>query len=149
AEGMDTYETYPGPTAGFTEQVYCYDLVPDTAGRTMAMLYNAAADCGLVLRWNRNDLPCFTLWKNCAAVEGGYVTGLEPATNFPNHKSFERRQGRVRVLPPGGRWESNWSLEVCNTAAGVAKVLSEIVALQAQARPIIHSTPQPNVSAAV
>src|SRR5229473_3430543 len=73
AEGMDTYDTYPGPTAGFTEQVYCYDLLGDAAGRTLAMLYNAAGDRALALRWNRNDLPCFTIWRNCAALEDGYV----------------------------------------------------------------------------
>jgi hypothetical protein len=149
AEGMETYDTYPGPTAGFTEQVYCYDLAGDAAGRTRALLYNAAADRGLALRWNRSELPCFTIWKNCAALEDGYVTGLEPATNYPNFKSFERRQGRVRTLPPGGRWECTLSLEISDTASGVAKLLAEIVALQAHARPTIHPTPQPRFSAAV
>jgi hypothetical protein len=47
-------------------------------------------DLGLILRWNRRELPCFTLWRNSAAVEDGYVTGLEPGTNFPNFKGFER-----------------------------------------------------------
>jgi hypothetical protein len=124
AEGIDTYDTYAGPVAGFAEQVYCYDLLADAGGRTLAMLYNAAADRGLVVRINRQQLPCFTVWKNTAAVEDGYVTGLEPATNYPNFKSFERQQGRVRVLPPGNRWECNWSLEVHDTAAGVTGVLA-------------------------
>ncbi len=147
AEGIETYDTYIGPTAGFSEQVYCYDLLGDPTGRTLAMLYNTAADRGLALRWNRNELPCFTVWRNCAAVEDGYVTGLEPATNYPNLKSFERQQGRVRVIPSGGRWECSWSLEVFDTAAGVAKLLAEIVAQQAQTPPIIHQTPQPRFSA--
>jgi len=68
AEGIDTFDTYPGPTAGFTEQVYAYELLSDAAGRTLAMLYNSAADRGLALRWNQSDLPCFTVWRNCAAV---------------------------------------------------------------------------------
>ncbi len=140
---METFDTYAGPTAGFTEQVYCYDLLDDSAGRTLALLYNSAADRGLALRWNRNELPCFTVWRNSAAVEDGYVTGLEPGTNYPNFKSFERQRGRVRVLPPGGRWESTLSLEVFDTAAGVSKALSEIVVIQAQARPVIHPRPQP------
>ena len=63
AEGIDTLETYAGPTTGFTEQVYCYDLLADKAGRTLAMLYNAAADRGLALRFLHNELPCFTVWK--------------------------------------------------------------------------------------
>jgi hypothetical protein len=147
AESMETYDTYSGPTTGFSEQVYCYDLLADQAGRTLALLYNAAGDRGLALRWHPRDLPCFTVWRNTSAVEDGYVTGLEPATNFPNFKSFERQQGRVRLLPPGGRWESHWSIEVCDKPAGVSKLLAEIVALQAHARPIIHHAPQSKFSA--
>jgi hypothetical protein len=143
AEGIDTYDTYGGPVAGFAEQVYCYELEADTAGRTLALLYNATADKGMTLRWNRKELPCFTVWRNTAAVEDGYVTGLEPATNFPNLKTFERQQGRVRLLPPGGRWECSWSLEVLDTAAGVSGVLAEVVSLQAHVRPVIHRSPQP------
>jgi hypothetical protein len=146
AEGMDTYDTYAGPAAGFAEQVYCYDLLSDGAGRTLAMLYNAKADRGMVLRFHRQELPCFTVWKNTGALEDGYVTGLEPATNFPNFKSFERQQGRVRLLPPGGKWEATWSTEVLDTAAGVADVLKEIVSMQAKVRPTIHRGPQPGFS---
>jgi hypothetical protein len=147
AEGIDTYDTYQGPAAGFAEQVYCYDLLSDAGGRTSAMLYNAAGDRGIALRWNQKEMPCFTVWKNTAALEDGYVTGLEPATNFPNFKSFERQQGRVRVLPPGGRCEFAWSIEVFDTAAGVSKTLAEIVALQAHGRATIHRTTQAKFSA--
>lgn len=148
AEGIDTYDTYAAPAAGYAEQVYCYHLLGDSSQRTLALLYNAAADKGLVLRFNLSELPCFTVWKNTGAMADGYVTGLEPATNFPNFKTFERKQGRVRVLPPSGRWEASWSLEVHDNAAAVSKVLAEIVALQAHVRPVIHRTPQPSFSAA-
>ena len=141
AEGIDTYETYARPAAGFAEQVYCYDLLTDGPGKTLAMLYNRAADRGLVLRWSRRELPCFTVWKNTGALEDGYVTGLEPATNFPNFKSFERQQGRVHLLNPGGRWEATWSLEVQDTAASVTDVLKEIATLQAQGKSTIHRMP--------
>jgi hypothetical protein len=146
AEGMDTVDTYAAPTAGYAEQVYCYDLLADAAGRTLALLYNRAADRGLALRHNRNELPCFTVWKNTAALEDGYVTGLEPATNYPNFKSFEREQGRVRVLPPGGKWECSWSLEVLDSAAAVSGVLAEVVTLQAHTRAVVHRAPQPRFS---
>jgi hypothetical protein len=142
AEGIATYDTYPGPAAGFAEQVYCYDPLADGAGRTLALLYNRAADRGLAVRFNTHELPCFTVWRNAAAVEDGYVTGLEPATNYPNFKTFERQKGRVVVLPPGGRWECKWSLEVHDTAAGVACVLAEVAALQAHAPAVVHRTPQ-------
>lgn len=146
AEGIDTFDTYAGPVAGFAEQVYCYELLSDAAGRSLAMLYNAKADRALVVRMNLSELPCFTVWKNTAALEDGYVTGLEPALNFPNFKNFERQQGRVRILPPGGKWEAKWSLEVLDSAGHVSDTLKEIVALQAKARPTIHRAPHPRFS---
>jgi hypothetical protein len=145
AEGIDTFDTYAGPQAGFAEQVYAYDLLAD-AGRTLALMFNRTADRGLVLRLNHSELPCFTVWKNTAAVEDGYVTGLEPGTNFPNFKTFERQQGRVRVLPPAGRWQCTWSLEVLDTTAAVSGALAEVVTVQSHERAVIHRTPQPRFS---
>src|SRR5262249_51699462 len=123
-------------------------LLADGHGRTLAMLYNRSADSGLVLRMNRRELPCFTVWRNTAAVEEGYVTGLEPGTNYPNLRTFERQQGRGPVLPPGGPWEASWCLEVQDTAAGVAAVQKEIAALQAQAPAQVHARPQARFSPA-
>ncbi len=147
AEGIETLESYAAPTPGFSEQVYCYDLLGDAAGRTMAMLFNHAQDKGVVLRFNRQDLPCFTVWKNTAALEDGYVTGLEPATNFPNFKTFERQNGRVPLLTAGAHWESTWSIEIHDTTPGVAGALAEIVSLQSQSKAIIHRQPHPKFSA--
>jgi hypothetical protein len=146
AEGMETYETYAAPTTGYAEQVYYYDPQVDPQGRTLAILYNRAGDRGLVVRFNRNELPCFAVWKNTAAQEDGYVTGLEPATNYPNFKTFERQQGRVRLLPPGGRWECCWSLEILDSTANVTGVLKEVARLQSQGQALIHRTPQPRWS---
>ncbi len=82
AEGIDSYETYAGPAAGFAEQVYLYDLLADQRGDTLAVLVNAAQDRAVAERFNRHELPCFTVWKNTGLPsEDGYVTGLEPATN--------------------------------------------------------------------
>jgi Domain of unknown function (DUF4432) len=148
ADGIGTLETYAGPTTGFAEQVYCCDLLSDAAGRTLTMLYNRLGDRGIALRFNRQELPCFTLWKQTAALEDGYVTGLEPATNYPNFKSFERQQGRVPILPAGGHWETTWSIEIHDSSDGVAGLLAEIVSLQSQAKAVVHRMPHPKYSAA-
>jgi hypothetical protein len=148
AQGITTFDTYAAPTTGFAEQVYLYELVPDAAGHTLALLYNSSADRGFCLRFSVRQLPCFTVWKCTQSVEEGYVTGLEPATNFPNFKTFERQQGRVRTLPPGGRWSATWSVEVLDTTADVSSVLAEVATLQAQVRAIVHRTPQPRFSPA-
>src|SRR5439155_25035093 len=68
-EGIDTFDTYLGPTPGYTEQNYAFDPLGDTTGRTLAMLYNSAANLGVALRWNRKELPCFGGWKNKDAVD--------------------------------------------------------------------------------
>jgi hypothetical protein len=146
AEGIDTHDTYAAPTPGFAEQVYACELLADARGHTLALLVNAAADRAVALRFQPAELPCFTVWKNTGALEEGYVTGLEPATNFPNFKAFERKQGRVRRLPPGGRWECRWSLEVADDARTTAALLAEVARLQAQAPATIHRTPQPRFS---
>ncbi len=141
AEGMDTYDTFAGPAAGYAEQVYVYDLLADSRGQTLTLLLNAAADRAVALRFHHQELPCFTVWKNTAALEDGYVTGLEPGTNYPNLKTFEREQRRVRVLPPAGRWECRWSLEVADTSSAVAALMAEVAKIQAQTRAIIHRSP--------
>jgi hypothetical protein len=146
AEGIDTFDTYAAPTIGFAEQVYLYEPLTDATGHTLALLYNAKGDRGCCVRFGLRELPCFTVWKCTQSVEEGYVTGLEPATNFPNFKTFERKQGRVKVLPPGGRWSATWSFEVLDSAAGVSAVQKEVAALQAQAPAKIHRTPQARFS---
>jgi hypothetical protein len=141
AEGIDQWDTYDGPVAGFAEQVYACVPAADAAGRTLAVLHDPAGAKGLALRWDVRPLPCFTLWKNTAAVEDGYVTGLEPATSFPRFKAKERAAGRVPPLPPGGRWEATWSIEVFDSAGGVAGAVSEVEALQAAVAPVIRREP--------
>ncbi len=148
AEGIDTLDTYAAPTTGFAEQVYCYELIADASGRSLTMLYNRAADRAVVIRMNRNQLPCFTVWKNTQAIEDGYVTGLEPATNFPNIRTFDRLQGRVPTLPPCGKWEASWSIEILDATSKVAEVQAEIATLQAKTPAKIHRTPHPRFSAA-
>jgi hypothetical protein len=146
AEGIDTYDTYGPPAAGFAEQVYAYDPVADGRGQTLAVLLNASSERAVALRFNARELPCLTVWKNTGALEEGYVTGLEPGTNYPNFRGFERQQGRVRTLASGGRWEARCSLEVADGAAGVTALLSEVATLQAQAKAVVHRAPQARFS---
>lgn len=97
-EGLDRFDRYAVPKSGFIEQVYFCEL----AGRrgsneTAVLLRNRAGTAGPSMRYSVDDLPCFTIWKNTAAHEDSYLTGLEPGTNFPNEKRFERQLGQVNV----------------------------------------------------
>jgi hypothetical protein len=140
-EGMAAYDTYLGPTPGYVEQVYWYDLLTDASGRTVTMLRNAAGDRGLALRFDKRQLPAFAQWKNTAAASDGYVTGLEPATDLPNAKPFERERGRLVKMAPGSTYTAQLTLEAHDTADGVRKVEQEIATLQGQAARLVHKSP--------
>jgi hypothetical protein len=141
ADGIDSYLTYAAPVAGYAEQVYFFDLAADRQGRTQTLLCNARGDKGLALNFAKRELPYFILWKNTQAEADGYVTGLEPATNFPNVKRFEREQGRVISLPPGGRHRAQLEITVHNAAEEVLKAEREISELQKGHEPKVHPAP--------
>ena len=141
AKALDGYDTYAGPVAGFAEEVFDFLPAAGPDGRTLALLRNAASTLGLAVRWNVRELPCFTNWKNTAAMKDGYVTGLEPGTNFPYFKAHERERGRVIQLPPDEKWEAIWSIEVADGARNVEQLATEIAGLQGRVTPTIHRTP--------
>ena len=93
-----------------------------------------------------NGLPHFIVWKNTGAAADGYLTGLEPATNLPNAKPFERGRGRVLRLPPGGRHETQVSIEILAHAEAVAAAVAEIDALQRRQPVAIYDRPLPEFS---
>jgi hypothetical protein len=142
AEGIDSFDTYAAPIAGFSEQVYYFDLAADKEGRTQTLLKSAHGDKGVVITFDKRQLPCFALWKNTQSEIDGYVTGLEPATNFPNLKGFERKQGRVVILPPGGKHTSRLDIAVHSTREGVQAAENEIALLQRGHKPQIYRQPQ-------
>ncbi len=142
ADAIDHYETYQGPAPGFAEQVYFFELhTAPGDGRTLAMLRNRAGDRAVVLRFVNAQLPAFTLWKNTGGLGEGYVTGLEPATNYPNARPVEKARHRVVTLPAGGRYLAETTLEVLEGRDAVAAVESEVEALQKQGTPTIHRQP--------
>ena len=101
ARSLDSWNTYLGPTKGYVEQVYLLEALGDENSSTMALLVNQNADLATSVRWNVTELPYLTIWKNTAAVEDGYVTGIEPATGFPFNRMVERKYGRVPKLDAG------------------------------------------------
>ncbi len=142
AEGVDRWPAYGPPEVGYAEQAYlCHLLGEGPDGRTLAMLRGPGGDRGLVLRFCRSELPCFTLWKNTGGLRDGYVTGLEPATNFPHPRPFEEARGRVVALPPGATFTAETTLEVLDSPEEVAAVALEIEAIQARKPPTIHRKP--------
>ncbi len=142
AEGIRNHDRYEAPTAGFVEQAYFFELAGKRGSReTMIMLRNAKGNRGSVVRYSLKDFPCFSLWKNTAAQEDGYVTGLEPATAYPNSRKFERSKGRVITLKGGESRSTCLQVEALESGTAVKSAAAEIQAIQKTVKPKVHSQP--------
>lgn len=144
AQDAGAFDRYAAPQAGYVEQVYFFELAGKARTReTLVMLRNAKGDQASTLRYRLGDFPCFSLWKNTAAREDGYVTGLEPATAFPNPRQFERSRGRVILLAGGESRSTSLTVEALDTRKAVQAAEQEIRSLQKQVAPKSHPEPIP------
>jgi hypothetical protein len=132
AGGVSSWSSYLGPTPGYTEEVYFFELLGDRSGQTAVLLANRARNLGFCMRFQLDQLPRFTQWKCTQPAAAGYVTGLEPGINYPNFKSFERHHGRVPQLAPGEARTFAIELEILDQGAAVQRVQQEISALQVE-----------------
>ncbi|MDY0166169.1 MAG: aldose 1-epimerase family protein [Thermoguttaceae bacterium] len=144
---LPQWDTYGPPTPGLAEACFFFELCADADGNTEAVLHNEAGSQGVAMRHNTQQLPYFILWKNMQAQQDGYVTGLEPAINFPNRKSFEKQHGRVAELKPGEQRTFQLTLEALPDEAAVAAATARVAQLQNGTTPQILDRPDPQWSA--
>jgi galactose mutarotase-like enzyme len=142
AEGISAWDSYPNEQAGFSEQVYFFELAAGSDDMTQVLLKNAHSNMGVSLRYSKKQLPYFTLWKNTPMAADGYVTGLEPGTNFPNPRSFEAEQGRVVKLKPGETVKFEVTLEVLADAAAVSAAEQAVAKIAGGKKPEVFATPK-------
>jgi len=146
-DGLARFDRFGPPESGFAEQVYFF--VPKAERRTgesIALLRDARGDRGISVAFGVRGLPWFSLWKNTAAREDGYVAGLEPATDLPNTRAFEREKGRLIVLPPRGEHIARLRISAHATRRDVEAVERTIRAIQGRGRPRISAGLDPAVS---
>jgi hypothetical protein len=143
---LSAWDSYGPYSPGVPEAVFFADLAADANGRTRTLLCNAAGDRGVSLIFDKRQFPCFTLWKNRQGAADGYVTGLEPATNFPNRRSFEQQKGRVAALAPGESRTFELTLEAHPDEAGIRAAQQAIAAIQGGSQPEILAQPAPQWS---
>ncbi len=147
AEGIGTLFVYEPPTPGYIEQVFWHRMLTHPSGcDAIALLENANRDRGVALRYDSSRLPCFTQWKNTGSPGEGYVTGLEPGTDFPNSKPFERERGRVLEIPSRSSFSCSIAIEVFDSHEEVKAVEDEIEAIQRGVTSIVHNSPQKELS---
>lgn len=129
AQNIEDWNLFSGPDSSFAEQVYFMELAADGDNQTMASLANSDESKGVYLRWDVASLPCFSLWKNTVGDSDGYVAGLEPATNFPNPRSFEEAHQRVVSLAPGESHTMSLNIGLLASSMEVAEALATIQSL--------------------
>jgi galactose mutarotase-like enzyme len=144
AANIPQWNVYGPETPGSTEVCHFFELVADASGQTLALLRSADGAQGVSVKFNKKQLPCFTIWKNRQAAADGYVTGLEPATNYPNPKSFEKEKGRVVELAPGATHRAVVTIEAHTNAAAVSSAERTVATIQGDVVPEIGTTPNPD-----
>ena len=129
-KGLATWQSYPEPTSNFDEMVF--NLVPytDSLGKTEVALINKAGDRGVSIAFDTHQLPLLTLWKNTDTLHQGYVTGLEPGTNYAYPVTIERAQGRVRQIGVGKSLHFDLTYTLLNNATAVNQSQARIGAIQ-------------------
>lgn len=117
AADVATWNRYQAPQPGRGEQVHFMKVRAADDGRAAAILVAPDGSHGARLSWRAAELPCFTLWKNQGGLADGYVTGLEPGTNYPNPRSVEEAQGRVVPLEPQASVTFDVAIDLIDAAA--------------------------------
>jgi hypothetical protein len=91
------------------------------------------------MSFDTHGLPYMSLWKNEVTAKGGYVTGLEPGTGFPNTRPEERAAGRVPKLNGGEVYRTHLAIAALTNKSEVTQAAAAIQALAA-APPVIDKT---------
>ena len=95
------------------------------------------------LSFSLKELPRFTLWKNTNSIEEGYVTGLEPATFFPNTKIFKQEHNRIVNLGPKEIYKIGLDFSVHLGKEKVLKLKNKIKNLKEEIEPKVYKKPKP------
>ncbi|MBO13155.1 MAG: DUF4432 domain-containing protein, partial [Planctomycetaceae bacterium] len=142
ASDVASYTDYRGEEAGYEEQVYFHRMHTAGDGQTRVLLKNAHSSAGVSLLYDAQKLPCFSQWKNTTAVVDGYVTGIEPGTNFPNPRTYEGAQGRVLKLAGGASTTLGLGVEWHRDAASVRAAETAVVKMKAGRETRVFPKPQ-------
>lgn len=98
AENIESALIPEKPQLGFEECCYYYD-VAEKSGSSSVAIYNPEIEKGIILKYVKAHLPCFTEWKMMGRRD--YVLGLEPGNCTPDGRDVLRKNGMLKFLKPG------------------------------------------------
>ncbi|MDU2731910.1 MAG: aldose 1-epimerase family protein [Mixta calida] len=139
--GLKTWNIYGAPTKGFDEMVFNLTPLADNEGKTVAAVINSKGDKGAAIEFDTRQLPLLTLWKNTDTLNQGYVTGIEPGTNYAYPVTIEKEQGRVKQLQPGQSQAFTLTYTLLKDAQAVQKVEQRVKTLQGDNAPQLDEKP--------
>jgi hypothetical protein len=116
-KGVEEALLVPRPIPAYQEKVFFLELAAKQDGRTFVGLLNRdlgdGTPLGIVLRFNRRELPAFTEWKNPG--RGFYVLGLEPGTMVPLGRGPLRERGQLPMLAGQASYSVRIDFEVLDS----------------------------------
>jgi hypothetical protein len=145
ADDIRQFDVFASPDVDYVEQCYFLELQSDDADRTLVVLHDAGGQRGLALEYAIHPLPCFTLWKNTMADADGYVAGIEPSTDYPNPREFERANGRVPTLAPGASWDAHIDFVALTTPEEVNESVARVKSLLGETSTRLVEMPLPHL----
>lgn len=140
-EPASAYSRYLGPTRDYDEVVYVCEALADAAGTTAVALINATGSLGVMMSYPVAELPCFSLWKNTDTLRQGYVTGLEPGSNYPYRRPLEDKAGRLKTVPAGGSVAFHIDIDFLGDARAVAAAEARVAAIMAGRTTVVEDQP--------
>jgi hypothetical protein len=100
AKGVDSWNVFQPPTAGYAEQVFRHRVTPSEDGTASAELRNPYIGLALTVRWSHDTLPHLFQWKQTG--QGAYVLGIEPANSSAiGGRAMARERDDLPHLEPG------------------------------------------------
>jgi hypothetical protein len=130
--GVEEALVFPAPIQDYQEKVFFLELAADRQGRTFVGLANPdvgdGTPLGLVMRFNRSELPAFTEWKNPA--RGFYVLGLEPGNVTPLGRGVLRERGQLPMLAGQSSYSLTIDFQVLDSAEELKALEKEAAALR-------------------
>jgi hypothetical protein len=130
--GVEEALVFPAPIQDYKEKVFFLELAADRQDRTFVGLVNPdvgdGTPLGLVMRFDRRELPAFTVWKN--PVRGFYVLGLEPGNVRPLGRGVLRERGELPTLAGQSSYALRIDFQVLDTAAELQALEREAGALR-------------------
>lgn len=140
---LPQWNKFVDPVPGKAETCYFFDLCANENDDTNVALINNSCDRGVSLTFNKKDFPYFILWKTQRPNGDIYVSGMEPAVNFPNTRSFEKKNGRLVHLAAKDTRCFRFEFDVLASKAEVDDCVERIEKMQEKGEGDILNAPVP------